>query len=238
MHNLFFIFALLQLLVHNVTGTNATVYYPSSVDESTARIYLEVINRMYLDDTTRFRISLKEELKVRLCHDVYEFSNLTGADSVFSPLWKDGTLYALIQGDLSDSSYRSVLEAGVVRSLLSQLHQNGAPWWLINSAAAYESGEYKSCTSPGIINVAHFSDLDEKIQTASTSTELADLCFYLGMTGRFFDLRFGSGSMMQLVHEFQHETNVSEAVKAVFHVDLTKVENDWQDFLMKASEEK
>lgn len=197
MLNLFLVLAALQMPVHYVSGASAIVYFPPNVQESTANGYLSAINQMYAGDTTRFKISRDEPIKVRLCHDAYEFADLTGKDSIFSPLWKNETLYILIQNDLNDSGYRSALESGVIRVLLDQLHQNGAPWWLISAAAAYESGEYKSCFPPPVIYVTHFADLEEKIQSASTPVNLSDLCFYLGMTGKFFDMRFGAGSLAQ-----------------------------------------
>jgi hypothetical protein len=238
MINLFLLFVALQSPVRHVSGTNTTVYYSANMDTSIAKSYLSVIDQMCLDDTARFKISFEEELKVRLCHDPYEFSNLTGLDSIFSPVWKDGTLYIAGQGDMDDSSYRSILEAGVIRALLDRFRQNGAPWWLVNSAAVYESGEYRNCTSPSIENVDYFSDLDEKIQTASSPAELTDLCFYLGMTGKFFDFNFGPGSLLELVREFQHETNFNEAVKTLFHVGRGQLESDWHDFIVTETEAK
>ncbi|MFZ1082776.1 MAG: hypothetical protein WAO19_12735 [Candidatus Kryptoniota bacterium] len=238
MLNLFLLFIALQSPLRHISGINATVYYSASMNTSIAKSYLPVIDQMCLDDTARFKIGFEDGLKVRLCQDAYEFSNLTGMDSIFSPLWKDGTLYIAGQGDLDDSSYRSILEAGVIRALLNRLHQNGAPWWLVNAAAAYESGEYKNCFSPSIENVDYFSDLDEKIQTASSPAELNDLCFYLGATGKFFELNFGAGSFLELVREFQRETNINEAVKALFHVERGQLESDWHNFIAKEAETK
>lgn len=202
MINLLLLFAVLQSPLHHVSGANVTIYYPVNINASTAGSYLSAIERMCLDERGKFKIRSGGKLKVRLCRDAYEFLNLTGVDSLFSPVWKindptkeNGVLYIAVQGDLSDSSYRSILEAGVIRALLDRLLQNGAPRWLVNSAAVYESGEYKSCTSPSIEYIDYFSDLNEKIQTAASPTELTDLCFYFGSTGRFFDLRFGAGAL-------------------------------------------
>ncbi len=238
MLNLFLIFVALQSPVHYVAGKNTTVYYPASIDTSVAESYAAAIDRMCIDDTARFKIGFEQAVKVRLCSDAYEFSSLTGLDSIFSPLWKDGTLYIAGQGNLDDDGYKSMLESGVIKALLNRLRYNGAPWWLVNSAAIYESGEYKDCPPPLIGSVAYFSDLDERIQTASSPVEVSDLCFYLGMTGKFFDLNFGAGSMLDLVREFQHETNFNEAVKALFHVGRRQLEADWRNFIAKESEGK
>jgi hypothetical protein len=238
MINSLLVFAALQLPLYHVSTANVTVYYPTNMGESIAKNYLSAIDQIYLADTTKFKISSEMELRVRLCSYAYEFFDLTGSDSIFSPLWKDGTLYVLNRGDLNDPDYRSALEAGAIRALLSKLRQNGAPWWLINSAAVYESGENKNCMSPPIENVEYFADLDERIQNASSSTELSSLCFYLGETGKFFDLRFGVGALLQLVREFQHETNIGDAVKKLFNVDRAQLESDWRDFLKKEAESK
>jgi len=233
MINLLLLLTALQLPMSHISSAIVTVYYPTNMDDSVAKSYFYVINQLLVDDTTKFKIGDEKELKIRLCRDAYEFSDLTGFDSVFSPLWKDGTLYILGRGDLNDPDYRSILEAGVIRALLSKLRQNGAPWWLINSAAVYESGEYKNCLSPPIENVEYFADLDERIQSASSQTELSNLCFYLGETGKFFDLRFGVGALLQLVQEFRQETDLGGAVKKLFNVDRADLESDWRDFLKK-----
>jgi hypothetical protein len=223
----------LQSPVRHVSNGSVEVYYPAAVKESIARDYLATTCELYTADTAKFKMSHDVGLKVRLCRDAYEFSDLTGADSIFSPLWQSGTLYILNQGDPDDVSYKCVLEAGVIKALLDPLRQNGAPLWLINSAAVYESGEYQNCPTPVVENVDYFADLNEKIQSASSPTELANLCFYLGATGKFFDLRFGVGSLLNLLQEFQHETNFDDAIEKIFHVDRTQLESDWRDFLTK-----
>lgn len=245
MINLLLLFVAFQLPPHHVSSADVTVYYPVNMNIAVAQSYLSAIEQMYLDDTTKFKISREKGLRVRLCRDAHEFSNLTGMDSVFSPLWKvegsehgNGTLYIMNHGDPDDEAYKSVLEAEVIRALLDRLRQNGAPWWLLNSAAIYESGKYKNCISPPVANVAYFSDLEERIQSASSRTDLNELCFYLGATGKFFDSKFGAGTLLQLVQEFQHETNFSAAVEKLLQVKREELESDWHDFLVAEAEGK
>ncbi len=224
--------------VRHVSSANITVYYLANVDDNIAKKYLSAIDQIYAGDTSKFKINFNKELKVRLCRKAYEFSDLTGADSIFSPLWKGGTLYILNQGDPDDSIYRCVLEAGVMRALLDRLRQNGAPLWLINSVAIYESGEYENCPSPPVENVDYFNDLNEKIQGASSPDEISNLCFYLGATGKFFDLRFGVGASIRLLQEFQREMNFDDAIEKLFHVDRNQLESEWHDFLLKEANSK
>ncbi len=221
-----------------VSGDHVTVYYPTTTDKSVVNNYLSVFEQMYTDDSDMFKIGEGVRLKVRLCRDSYQFSDLTGADSIFSPLWKEGTLYVISHAELSDPKYRSTLEAGVIRGILSRIRSNGTPRWLIYSIATYESGEYEDCTAPPVSNVQYFADLDEKIQSASTLSELTDLCFYLGSTGKFFDITFGVGALANLVQEFQHETTFNAAVEKLFHIGRAQLENDWREFLAKRSTEK
>ena len=223
--------------VHHVSGAHVTVFYPQNVDASVAKGYLTVLDQMYSNDSGRLQVGTRGTLRVRLCRDAYQFSNLTGADSIFSPLWKDGTLYIVVGNNLTDLDYASKLESGVIRGILNYTHSNGAPWWLICSAAIYESGEYRDCTAPPIESVRYFADLDEKIQGASSATDLADLCFYLGNTGKFFDLKFGVGALVQLMREFQHETTLNAAVKKIFHIDRAQLERSWREFLAREARE-
>jgi len=217
--------------LRHVTANHAMVYYSSRTTASTAENYLSVVDQLCSDNSKKFKIESTGWFKVRLCAGPYEFSNLTGLDSVFSPIWRDGYLYVIAHGDLADPAYRAALEAGVIHGILECLRPNGAPQWLIYSAAVYESSEFKDCTAPPVVNVSYFSDLEEKIQSASTPAELTDLCFYLGTTGKFFDLKFGVGSMLMLVQEFQRETNFNEASNKLFHVGREQLENDWREFL-------
>ncbi len=221
----------LQTPIRQVSNANIVVHYPSTMDESAAKDYLSGISQIFYADTSKFKMKPEGELAIRLCTDKYEFSDLTGLDSIFSPLWKDGTLFILNRGDPSDTSFRRLLEAGVIRAMLDPLRQNGAPLWLINSAASYISGRYTDCPSPVIENVEYFADLDEKIVTVSSSTELCNLSFYLGTTGKFFDNRFGDGALLKLIQEFQHETSLDEAIENVFHSERSQLERDWRDYL-------
>jgi hypothetical protein len=245
MINLLLLFVAFQLTLHHVSSADVTVYYPANTNTVVAQSYLSAIEQMYLDDTTRFKISREKELRVRLCRDALEFSSLTGMNSFFSPLWKvegsengNGTLYIMSQGDLDDEGYKAALEAEVIRALLDRLRQNGAPWWLLNSAAIYESGNYKNCVSPPAANVTYFSDLEERIQSPRSRTELNDLCFYLGATGKFFDSKFGAGTLLQLVQEFRYETNFDDAVEKLLQVKREELESDWHDFLVAETEGK
>jgi len=231
MINLILVFVVLQLPVHHVSGTHATIYYPENVSGSVAQSYLSLIDQVYGDATGKLEVAREGGLKVRLCHDRYDFSDLTGRDSIFSPLWNDGTLYILCSQVPGDSAYRQAVEAGVMLGLLSDLRENGAPWWLINSAAIYESGEYNSCSSAPGEAVEYFSDLNEKIESVSSAAEMSNLCFCLGTTGKFFDSRFGVGSLVKLLQEFKDETSFDDAVKNLFHIDREQLEVDWREFL-------
>jgi hypothetical protein len=169
---------------------------------------------------------------VRLCHDKYDFSELTGADSLFSPLWKDRTLYIIAIDDIDQPGYRTKLETGVIQGVLDGMRYNGAPAWLVYSVAVYESGEYKGLTPPPFENVKYFSDLEEKMQSASSATDLSDLLFYLGNTGKFLDMKFGVGSLMRLMHEFNRETSLDAAVNDAFHISVSELERDWHQYLL------
>ena len=236
MINLLLLLTVLQMPLRHVSSTHVAVTYSQDVMSSAAKDYLSVLDRMYVNDSGRFQIGAEGKLRVRLCGDVYQFSDLTGLDSVFSPAWKDGTLYVIVRKDLADPSYRSKLEFGVIREILNQTHSNGAPWWLIYAAAFYESEEYKECTAPPFVSVRYFADLDERIQGVSSLTDLNELCFYLGNTGKFFDLKFGVGALVRLLQEFQHETTLNAAVKKLFHIDHAQLEQSWHDFLLNAAD--
>lgn len=238
MINLFVIFVALQMPVRHVASSTATIYYSRDIAATVASTYLSVIEQIYVDDTTKFKIGLAGGLKVRLCGSAYEFSDLTGRDSIFSPLCKDGFLYILCQSDPNDTEYQPVLEDGVIRAMLDRLHGHGAPWWLIRSASVYISGLYRDCSPPGGVDISRFSDLEEMIQSASKGSELSDLCFYLGATGKFFDVKFGAGSVERLLREFQHETNFTDAVGKLFHVNGEQVESEWRDFVTNEANSK
>jgi hypothetical protein len=238
MTNLIFLLFALQMPLHHMSNGCITLYYPAVISDSTASTYFSLIRELYVDDTAKFGIDCDGELRVRLCRDAFEFSDLTRRDSAFSPLWKDRTLYVLVQESVDDITYKSELNAGVIRALLDKIHVNGAPWWLINSVAMYESGEYTNCPSPVIANVDYFSDLEEKIQMASSPEEMSNLCFYLGETGKFFELRFGVGSLMRLIDAFKRPGDFNDVIKMLFHVNRGQLENDWRDFLIKEIESK
>ncbi|MCL5267044.1 MAG: hypothetical protein M1469_02940 [Bacteroidetes bacterium] len=233
MIKLLLLFAMFQMPVHYVSDAHLVIYNPVSVDKSTAQSYLSVLSNIYSIEAEKFGVEVRGKLKVRLCHDPYDFSDLTSADSSFSPLWRDGELYIIARGKLGDPDFRSALDAGIIHGILERLRTNGAPRWLIYSVAVYESGEYRECTPPPVESVKYFSDLDEKIQEASSADNLTDLCFYLGNTGKFFDLKFGVGAFIKLLKEFRKETSFDTAVKNLFHMHGSQVEREWRDFLVK-----
>lgn len=226
-----------QARVHSVADRHVTVFYPSTVSAAFANTCLSVTEQIYKVESDRFRIGTSDKMRVRICGDGFEFSNLTGSDSIAAPLNKDGVLYLIRGSDFKDVVFKSRVEAGVIRIILDRIRINGAPWWLIHSAAVYESGQYKDCGAPPIENVQYFADLDEKIQNATTPSELNDLCFYFGATGRFFDFKYGSGSFIKLIQQFNHPTTMREAARRLFHADLDRVEQDWHDFLASQTHE-
>ncbi len=219
-----------------VSGNHVTVYFAFGLSRSVVRSYLAALDSMCAADINSLKTQMDGKLKARLCRDAYDFEDVTGDDSIFSPLWKDGVLYIKIGGDFSDRDFLSSLDAGVIEAMLDRLRSNGAPRWLIYSAAVFESRQYKGCTPPPIESVSYFQDLDEKIQSASSSTELSDLCFYLGSTGKFFDVEFGPGSLVRLLHEFERFNTIGRAVEGAFHQNYERVERDWHDFLLNASQ--
>ncbi len=230
MINLLLLFAFLQMPVRSVSEGNITVYRPIDVDASVTQEYLSTIQEIFKSFTMKLEFGQDERLVVRLCDNKYDFLELTGKDSVFAPLWKAGRLYVIAGSDTGSPEYRTKLETGVIMGILSRMRYNGAPGWLVYSIAVYESGEYKGLTPPPFGNVRYFSDLEEKIQSASSETEFSDLLFYLGNTGKFLDTKFGPGSVGKLVHEFRHVTRFDDAVRKTFHVSASTLEVDWHRY--------
>lgn len=231
MINLLLAFAFLQMPVKSVSANHVTVYYPPGVDTSVATEYLSTLREIYETYSTELKFGQEGRLIVRLCHDRYDFLELTGKGSLFSPLWREGRLYIIARDDINSPGYRTKLETGVIQGILSRMHHNGAPEWLVYSAAVYESGEYKGLSPPPFESVRYFSDLAEKIQSASSQTEFSDLLFYLGNTGKFLDMKFGAGSLTRLIHEFEHMTSFDAAVRKAFGVSASSLEEDWQRYL-------
>lgn len=235
MINLLMLLALLQAPVRSVSSSHVTVEHPLNVDVAVAKSYLSVLEQMYVNYSSQLQIGRNGRLRVRLCHDKYDFTGLTAADSMFSPLWKDGTLYIIARDDISDPGYQAKLATGVVQGVLKRINYNGAPAWLVYSVAVYESGLYKGLTPPPVETVKYFSDLEERMQSASSPTDLSDLLFYLGNTGKFLDTRFGVGSLMRLLHEFNRVTSFDEAVNRAFNISVPELERDWHVYLQNAA---
>ncbi len=233
MTRLILLLMIFQMPPHHLSDSHLAVYCPPGVSVSTARAYLSVLSKIYSEESEKFGTEARGKLSVRLCRDAYDFSDLTGVDSTASPLWKDGELYVIARGNPGDPEFRSALTAGIIHGILEHLRSNGAPRWLIYSAAVYESGEYKECTAPPIESVRYFSDLDEKIQEAFSGGNPADLCFYLGNTGKFFDLKFGVGAFLKLVEEFRRETDFDTVAAKLFHVKKSQLESDWREFMAR-----
>ena len=235
MINLLLLFTVLQAPVRSVSSSHVTVVHPLNVDAAIAKSYLSVLEQMYVSYSSQLQVGRNGRLRVRLCHDKYAFSGLTRTDSMFSPLWKDGTLYIIARDDISDPGYQAKLATGVVQGVLKQVNYNGAPAWLVYSVAVYESGLYKGLTPPPVETVKYFSDLEERMQSVSSPTDLSDLIFYLGNTGKFLDTKFGVGSLMRLLHEFDRETSFEEAVSRAFNISVSELERDWHVYLQNAA---
>ena len=220
-----------QAPVRTMSSAHVTVYDPVDVDTSIASGYLWEFERLYSHYSSLLELGQGERIRVRLCHDKYDFARLTGAGSINSPLWKDATLYVIAVDDIDAPGYITKLATGTILGVLDGIRRNGAPSWLVYSAAVYESGEYEGLTPPPFENVRYFSDLEEKMQSAVSATDLSDLLFYLGNTGKFIDTKFGAGSFSRLLHEFNSPTSFSGAVKAAFHIGVPELEREWRGYI-------
>jgi hypothetical protein len=235
MINLLLLLTLLQAPVRSVSSSHVTVYRPLNVDAAIARGYLSALEQLYVTYSNRLEIGRNGKLRVRLCRDRYDFASLTGADSGSSPLWKEGTLYIIARDDINDPGYNTRLAVGVIRGVLNSIAYNGAPPWLVYAVAVYESGQYKGLTPPPVETVKYFSDLEERMQSASSPTDVSDLIFYLGNTGKYLDTKFGVGSLMRLLHQFDHVTSFADAVSGAYHIDLQELEQDWHEYLVNVA---
>lgn len=231
MINLLLVLAFLQVPVKLASNGNITIYRPIDVDASVTKEYLSTLEEMFKTYSTKLDFGKEGRLIVRLCDNRYDFSDLTGKDSLFAPLWKGGRLYVIAGGDLDSQGYKTRLETGVIQGVLNGMHYNGAPDWLVYSIAVYESGEYEAASPPPFENVRYFADLEEKIQSASSGTELSDLLFYLGNTGKFLETKFGAGALKNLIHEFRRATSFDAAVRGAFHTNASTLETDWHRYL-------
>ncbi len=228
---LFLVTGAQDIQLSRISASHVIIYYPGKVGVAVATAYASTLDTICTADIGLFKAEMERKLNVRLCRDALEFSFVTGADSSFSPLWKDGTLCITVGNDLSEPRFRSALGAGIIEGILGRLRSNGAPRWLIYSAAAYESSEHRSYTPPPIESIRYFSDLDEQIESATSKSGLDDLNFYLGNTGKFCDAEFGKGSLVRLVPEFTYSNTFDSAVRHLFHQSAGSVQSEWHRFL-------
>ncbi|MGC8653935.1 MAG: hypothetical protein ACP5US_08115 [Candidatus Kryptoniota bacterium] len=222
-----------QSPIQKIESQNVRLYYSGATARQNAKGWLNFIQGVFKTDVKQIKYGQDRKINVRLCRDYLEFTRVSGLDSVFAPAQVNGILYVVCPDSSADGSYIEKLSRGVLLQLLTPLHSNGMPWWLIYSVAVYESGELQSLSPVPFISVHYLNDLEERIQNTSSGSNYEETLYYLGITGEFLEVKFGAGSLVGLLHEFTRANTFDSAIRRVLHVDKHRLEDEWRDYLKK-----
>jgi len=230
----FLFFALMfQPSVQRIESQNVRLYYSKPITRENAQECVNLIQRVFDACVKQIQFGEDQRIDVRLCRDYLQFSHLSGFDSVFAPIVVNGVLYVVCPDNTANGPDIEKLSRSVLLQLLMPLHSHGAPWWLIYSAAVYESGELQSLSAVPLTSVNYLNDLEERLQNISSESNYEETLYYLGITGKFLEVRFGTGSLVKLLHEFTVPNTIDSAIRRVLHVDKHQLENEWREYLNK-----
>lgn len=221
-----------QPTVQKVESQNVRLYYSWPVTRQNAHKCLNLIQEIFEVDAREIQYGWHNHVDVRLCRDYLQFTQLTGFDSAFAPSLINNVLYVVCPNHKADSTLLEKLSRGVLLQMLTPLRVNGLPWWLMYSAAIYKSGELQSLSPVPFVSVDYLNDLEERVQNVSSGVNYdEEALYYLGITGKFIEVRFGAGSIARLLHEFTASNTFDSAIKKVLHVDKHRFEDEWRKYL-------
>ena len=216
-----------------VSNARFDVKYQNGVTGDEARKVLEFLQKSYTSLASELGLEMKTRLEVR----VYQSPGKYIAETGLSRPWRGafftkGVLHVQPVGALVA---RKLFEKSITYELciafLDQVQRKGCPHWLVESFAAYYSGETAGMTAPIGARLSAFSDLNQDIQEYQNPPQRDDVHYILACTMTYFVEKFGEKRAFRVFREFSGATSVDKVFKKVFGSEYSSIEKGWSKYI-------
>jgi len=189
----------------------------------------EILEASYIMLTTKYHLPIPQnKIDVRIYASTPYYTQAVKVKWWFGAIYQRGTIHLQPPAILQK---RGILETTLthelVHAFLDNASLNGLPLWLNESAAVYFSGEMNRLKIPTSPGVRHFHDLERKIRTARSKTELDKTYYLLGLTMKFFIEEYGEGSVQALLNSFEQPQVIENVFNYALGEDYQTVERKW-----------
>jgi hypothetical protein len=216
-----------------VSSSHFEVKFQSGVSSEEAKKVMEFLQKGYASLAGDLGLEMKSKLDVRL----YQSPGKYIAETGLSRPWRGAffTKEVLHVQPVAALMARKLFEKAITYELciafLEQTGRNGCPRWLIESFAAYYSGETAGMTAPIGARLSAFSDLNQDIQEYPNPPQRDDVHYILASTMTYFVEKFGEKKAFRVYKEFDGATSVEKVFKKVFGDEYSSIEKGWAKYI-------
>jgi hypothetical protein len=216
-----------------LSSAHFDVKFQNGVNSEEAKKVMEYLQKEYVSLAHELGLEMKNKLEVRLYQSPGKYIAETGLSRPWrGAFFTKGVLHvqpvaALVARKLFEKSISYELSV----AFLEQTQRNGCPRWLVESFAAYYSGETSGMTAPIGARLSAFADLNQDIQEYPTPPQRDDVHYILASTMTFFVEKFGEKRAFRIYKEFDGATSVEKVFKKVFDDEYTSIEKNWAKYI-------
>lgn len=236
-----FLFTLLALSALGTKGqdfgtlssTHFDVKFQNGVSNEEARKVLDFLQKAHADLVTNLGLEMKTKLEVR----IYQSPGKYIAETGLSRPWRGAffTKGVLHVQPVAALMARRLFEKAITYELciafLEQAGRRGCPRWLIESFAAYYSGEAAGLSAPIGTHLSAFSDLNQDIQEYPNPPQRDDVHYVLASTMTYFVEKFGEKRAFRIYREFNGASTADKVFRRVLGADYSSIEKGWAKYI-------
>jgi hypothetical protein len=205
------------------------IKYENGVAQGDVQTVADILEMSYATLTSRRQMPLRQNrIDVSIHASTPHYVQSAKVKWFMGGIYRDNTIHLQPPAVLQK---RGILETTLthelVHALLDDASHHGLPLWLNESAAVYFSGEMNRLKIPASLGVSRFHDLEKRIRTARSKSELDKTYYLLGLTMKFFIEEYGESKVQAVLSSFQQPQVIENVFNYTLGEDYQTVERKW-----------
>ncbi|HEY4643609.1 MAG TPA: hypothetical protein VIH68_02725 [Bacteroidota bacterium] len=214
------------------TSPHFTLRYETGYTDEEVEWVKTELESAYRQLSEKYGFELQSKVPVYLTGSEVSYSRKVISRERWGAVYSGGTLYFEPMTFIRKNGGLTItVRHALCHVVLQPMVVKGCPPWLVEALAVDFSGELEILMKPSQTSVKFFTDLNEALQEARTSTELEMTYYLLGLSMRYFEERFGARKISEMFKSFDGRSLDNQVMERVFGVTYNDLQYQWSQYV-------
>ncbi|MEE9224738.1 MAG: hypothetical protein V3U68_00890 [Bacteroidota bacterium] len=222
-----------QLLeLRETASAHFKIQFGSDYDDDEVEMVGSELELAYRLLNQKYGLKVQKKLPVYLTSSEVSYNRKVPVRERWGAAYSNRTLYFQPMSYIrKNGGLRITVRHALAFAMLRPIVASGCPPWLARSFAVNFSGEMEILSKPSQTRIKFFTDLNEVLEEARGLPDLETSYYTAGLAVRYFEERFGSRKVADLIKSFDGRSLDNQVKEKVFGLPFNDLQYEWVQYV-------